>query len=45
MLKNIKKSLTQVNDKIYNCMYVCMYVCMYKAHAKNQMLWRGGVVI
>ncbi len=41
MLKNIKKSLTQVNDKIYNC----MYVCMYKAHAKNQMLWRGGVVI
>lgn len=27
MLKNLKKSLTQVNDKIYNCMYVCMYVC------------------
>ena len=22
MLKKIKKSLTQVNDKIYNCMYV-----------------------
>ena len=26
MLEKFKKSLTQVNDKIYNCMYVCMYV-------------------
>lgn len=23
MLEKFKKSLTQVNDKIYNCMYVC----------------------